>query len=141
MSSACGQVSTGGWGSSRRHRDKPSTSICPSSEERRRGHTHGDGGNAVLSFLPCREMNELAREPRSLYPASTARRKQTETRRRESSMKTDGWRNTWTPPTNTPSIWLKLSTCFLFIYFSIFCDVLKVFISKLLFHCLFIICK
>lgn len=23
----------------------------------------------VLSVLPCREMNELAREPRSLYPA------------------------------------------------------------------------
>lgn len=55
----------GGWGG-----HETETQTKRRRRRRRRFHRHVDrkwGG--VLTSLPCREMKELAREPRSLYPA------------------------------------------------------------------------
>lgn len=65
---------------------------------RSRSGRGGGGGEAVsqtrrqkikvvLSVLPCREMNELAREPRSLYPAFHRETKEREGKTREERKK------------------------------------------------------
>lgn len=50
--------------------------------------THSQVRKGEGQFLPCREMNELAREPRSLYPAfqrKTEERKDMERKKRKAA--------------------------------------------------------